>query len=65
MFFFYTQLHKLCKHYTGNTHHLKLEILCRRQQHVLRVTKFRNNFFHAKLVLKEMNILSVYETNIF
>ena len=36
-----------------------------RQKHAVIAINFKDKFFHEKPLLREMNILSVYETNIF
>ena len=48
----------------GSTYHSKLKILYHHQKHAVRVINFKHKFSHAKPLLREVNILSVYETNI-
>ena len=48
----------------ASTHKTKLESLYRKQKHAIRIINFKNHFDHAKPLLHEMKILSLYELNI-
>ena len=38
-------------------------MLYHRQKHAVRVTNFKDNFFHAEPLLREMNVLSIYKSH--
>jgi hypothetical protein len=49
----------------GSTHKTKLKSLYLRQKHAVRVINFKNRLSHTKQLFKEMNILNVYQLNVF
>ena len=49
----------------GSTHKSKLQTLYRRQKHAIRVINARDRFTHTKPLFIEMNILNLFEINVF
>lgn len=49
----------------ASTHKSKLSVLYRRQKHALRVINFQDRYTHTKPFFDEMNILNVYELNVY
>jgi len=49
----------------ASTHKSKLERLYRHQKHAARLINFKDRYTHAKPLLEEMKILTIYELNIF
>ena len=49
----------------GSTHKTKLETLCRKQKHAIRVINFKDKYEHTKNLFINMKVLNLYELNLF